>query len=272
MTDSLQMWHAVVILVIHGIGSLFWATPSQLLIHDIVGPTQLPSAVRLNATARYLGLLAGPAVGGGILLLLGPAHGLLLNILIYLPLTLWLWKAPYGPRFPRRCAGTAARRARLRRHRADDPRHLRQSHPGIDDPARRRLLVPDRQRLSGADAGVRARLRPRRRRPALQHAAGRRRDRRVSRRHPARNPRSAAAAHAHGLPARDAVVLRHRRLRRGDVLSGGAAAAVRRGLSRAVVQRHGPDVGADPRPRRRSAAACSASTAWARWACAPSPG
>ncbi|MBV8535890.1 MAG: MFS transporter [Alphaproteobacteria bacterium] len=109
MTDSLEMWHAVVILIIHGMGSLFWATPSQLLIHDIVGPAQLASAVRLNATSRYLGLLAGPAVGGGILLVLGPAHGLLLNILIYLPLTLWLWRAPYGPRF--RAGAPAPRRA-----------------------------------------------------------------------------------------------------------------------------------------------------------------
>ncbi|HTY68146.1 MAG TPA: MFS transporter [Alphaproteobacteria bacterium] len=109
LTESLQMWHAVVILIIHGIGSLFWNTPSQLLIHDIVGPTQLPSAVRLNATGRYLGLLAGPAVGGGILLLFGPAHGLMLNVLIYLPLVLWLWKAPYGPRF--RAGAPAPRRA-----------------------------------------------------------------------------------------------------------------------------------------------------------------
>ncbi len=109
LTDSLQMWHAVALLVIHGMGSLFWNTPSQLLIHDIVGPGQLPSAVRLNATFRYLGLLAGPAVGGGILLALGPAHGLLLNVTIYLPLVLWLWKAPYGPRF--RGAAAAPRRA-----------------------------------------------------------------------------------------------------------------------------------------------------------------
>ena len=33
------------------------------------------------------------------MLLLGPPLGILFNMLIYLPLTLWLWKAPYGPRF-----------------------------------------------------------------------------------------------------------------------------------------------------------------------------
>jgi MFS family permease len=96
---SLEMWHAVVILIVHGFAGVLWHPSAQLLIQDIVGTAQLQSAVRLGATARYLGLLAGPAVGAGILLLLGPAYGLLLNVLIYLPLMFWLWKAPYGPRF-----------------------------------------------------------------------------------------------------------------------------------------------------------------------------
>ena len=98
-TDSLQMWHAGVLLLIHGCAGVFWGPPSQVLIHDIVGPAKLPSAVRLMATARYLGLLAGPAIGGVFLLAFGPVDGLMLNALIYLPLALWLWKAPYGPRF-----------------------------------------------------------------------------------------------------------------------------------------------------------------------------
>ena len=98
-TGWIEEWHAIVILTVHGIASVFWGTPGQVLLHDIVGREQLPSAVRLNATSRYLGLLAGPAVGGVILLTFGPAHGIFLNIIFYLPLTLWLWKAPYGPRF-----------------------------------------------------------------------------------------------------------------------------------------------------------------------------
>src|SRR5262249_56085813 len=54
-----------------------------------------PSAIRLNATARYLAILLGPAVGGGLMLLLGPAWGLLANVLIYLPLTILLVRLPY---------------------------------------------------------------------------------------------------------------------------------------------------------------------------------
>ena len=99
LTDTLEIWHAQVLLVIHGFAGVLWAPASQLLIHDIVGKQHLQSAVRLNATARYMGLLLGPAVGGGILLLFGPIYGIALNAAIYLPLVLWLWKAPYGPRF-----------------------------------------------------------------------------------------------------------------------------------------------------------------------------
>ena len=99
LSGVLETWHAVVLLIVHGIAGVLWSPASQLLLHDIVGPERLQSAVRLNATSRYLGLLAGPAVGGLLMLLLEPPLGILFNMLIYLPLTLWLWKAPYGPRF-----------------------------------------------------------------------------------------------------------------------------------------------------------------------------
>ena len=99
LTDSLQMHDAVILLTVHGLAGVLWQTSSQLLLHDIAGSAQLPSAVRLNATARTLGVLVGPAVGSLIMLVLGPTHGIFLNVVFYLPLLLWLWKAPYGPRF-----------------------------------------------------------------------------------------------------------------------------------------------------------------------------
>jgi len=95
-TETIQVWHAAVLLVVHGMAGVLWAPASQLLIHDIVGRDSLVSAVRLNATGRQFGVFLGPAVGGGLMLALGPAAGLIVNVLIYLPLTWWLWKAPYG--------------------------------------------------------------------------------------------------------------------------------------------------------------------------------
>ena len=111
VTDALEMWHAVVLLIIHGLAGVLWGPAGQLLVHEIVGAEALQSGVRLNATARWLGQLMGPAVGGGLMLALGPAYGLLVNALIYLPLVLWLWRAPYGLRF-RKSESPPARAAR----------------------------------------------------------------------------------------------------------------------------------------------------------------
>jgi MFS family permease len=98
LSDSLEMWHAVVLLIFHGLAGVLWSPAAQVFIHDIVEEQDLYSAIRLTATARWLGLLMGPAVGGVILLALGPAWGLLFNALIYLPFIVWLARAPYRRR------------------------------------------------------------------------------------------------------------------------------------------------------------------------------
>jgi MFS family permease len=105
LTDTTQEWHAVVLLTIHGIAGVLWVPASQLLIHDIVGGKNLQSAVRLNATSRQLGILMGPAIGGLLMLLFGAAAGLIVNVLIYLPLIIWLQKTPHGKR-PAHIPGT----------------------------------------------------------------------------------------------------------------------------------------------------------------------
>src|SRR5262245_11084434 len=99
VTDWLPVWGAIVLLIIHGCAGVLWQTSSQMLLYDIVGPDLLPSAVRLNATARYLGVLVGPAVGGALMRGLGPALGIFVNTLFYLPIVLWMTWAPYGRHF-----------------------------------------------------------------------------------------------------------------------------------------------------------------------------
>ncbi|PYN98734.1 MAG: MFS transporter [Candidatus Rokuibacteriota bacterium] len=95
LTDTLRVWHAVVILLVHGVAGVVGTSAVQLILHDMVGPEHLHSAIRLNASSRNLAILFGPAVGGGLLLLLGPAWGILANVLMYFPLTIFLIRVPY---------------------------------------------------------------------------------------------------------------------------------------------------------------------------------
>jgi len=96
LSDSTEEWKAMLLLVVHGLAGVIWMPAAQVLIYRIVGTEQLPSAVRLNATGRYLAFLVGPIVGGLLLRAFGSVNGIFINALIYLPLFLWLIKAPYG--------------------------------------------------------------------------------------------------------------------------------------------------------------------------------
>src|SRR3954454_12104462 len=95
LTGTLQNWHACLLLVLHGMAGALWGPGEQLMLHDFVGDAELPSAVRLNATFRSLGVLFGPVVGSALLRGLGPTRGIFANILIYLPLTLFLFRTRF---------------------------------------------------------------------------------------------------------------------------------------------------------------------------------
>jgi len=108
LTNTVTLGRAMTLLVIHGLAGVIWVPAGQVLIHQLVAQGQLASAVRLNATGRYLGFLVGPMLGAGLLMSLGPAYGIFANALIYTPLLVWLIKAPSGRAAPGRKPPRAA--------------------------------------------------------------------------------------------------------------------------------------------------------------------
>jgi MFS family permease len=95
LTDTIQVWHACVLLVIHGMAGVLGGPGSQLIIHDIVGREYLQSAVRLNSTGRNIAVLFGPAVGGATMFLFGPPVGLFINVFMYVPMIVFMFILPY---------------------------------------------------------------------------------------------------------------------------------------------------------------------------------
>jgi MFS family permease len=94
-TGTLQVWNACVLLILHGTAGAIWGPAEQLMLEDFVGPDELPSAIRLNSTARSLGILCGPVAGSALLLGLGPTGGIFANIAIYLPLTVLMARTKF---------------------------------------------------------------------------------------------------------------------------------------------------------------------------------
>jgi len=95
LTDTIQVWHACVLLVVHGMAGVLGNPGSQLIIHDIVGREYLQSAVRLNSTGRNIAVLFGPAVGGATMLIFGAPAGLFINVFMYLPMIVFMFILPY---------------------------------------------------------------------------------------------------------------------------------------------------------------------------------
>jgi MFS family permease len=94
-TGSLRVWNACLLLILHGTAGSLWGPAEQLMLEDFVGPAELPSAIRLNATARSLGVLLGPVVGAALLFGLGPVHGIFANVLVYLPMTVLMARTTF---------------------------------------------------------------------------------------------------------------------------------------------------------------------------------
>ncbi|GAA4168724.1 MFS transporter [Gryllotalpicola koreensis] len=95
LTDSLTVWAACILLVLHGTAGSIWGPAEQLMLHDFVDRHELPSAVRMNATFQSLGILFGPVVGSALLLWLGPTGGIFANVLIYLPMTVLMFRTKF---------------------------------------------------------------------------------------------------------------------------------------------------------------------------------
>jgi MFS family permease len=95
LTNSLQVWEACVLLVLHGCAGALWGPAEQLMLHDFVERKDLTSAVRLNATFKSLGILLGPVIGAVLLLGLGATWGIFANILIYVPMTILMARTQF---------------------------------------------------------------------------------------------------------------------------------------------------------------------------------
>jgi MFS family permease len=83
-------WWLFGLLLLHGFAGAIGNPAQQTLIHAMVGPSKLLSAVSLNSTSRHFSQVVGPAVAGFIVVAFGPGWGFLINALTFVPLLVLL--------------------------------------------------------------------------------------------------------------------------------------------------------------------------------------
>ena len=83
-------WWLFALLLLHGFAGAIGGPAQQTLIHSMVGPSKLLSAVSLNSTARQFSQVIGPAVAGFVVVWFGPGWGFLVNALTFVPLLVFL--------------------------------------------------------------------------------------------------------------------------------------------------------------------------------------
>lgn len=74
VTDTVQLWHVLVIAFLTGTAACFDNPTRSAFIHEIVGPEKLRNAVSLNSAIFQLGALAGPAVSSGLITAVGTGY------------------------------------------------------------------------------------------------------------------------------------------------------------------------------------------------------
>lgn len=109
VSSTLQPWHCVVLLVLHGFASALWQPADKVMLLDMVGTKDLTSGVRLMATGLSLGQLVGPAIGAALLFTIGPGLGMFVNVALYIPFLVYLFIVPIDGHSKRSGASRSAR-------------------------------------------------------------------------------------------------------------------------------------------------------------------
>ncbi len=81
----IQIWHILVLVLIHGISEAFDNPARQSLVSDLVAKGDVMNAISLNSAAFYGTRLIGPAAGGFLIAAAGTGIGFLINGLTFVP-------------------------------------------------------------------------------------------------------------------------------------------------------------------------------------------
>lgn len=97
LTGHVSTWTLLTLTLLMGLGSAFDAPAWQAIVPDLVERRDLPSAVALNATGFNVARALGPAFGGFLVAIAGPAAVFLLNAVSFLFVLVAVYRWRHAP-------------------------------------------------------------------------------------------------------------------------------------------------------------------------------
>jgi len=127
ISGTLHLWQMMVIVALYGGAQAFFDPASDAILPELLPEWQLGQANALEQVVRPLALrLAGPAVGGVLVGVLGPGSAFLADGATFLVSAATLWSMSAA----RRPAARASARGHARRGPDEDNRHADRQHAG----------------------------------------------------------------------------------------------------------------------------------------------
>jgi MFS family permease len=84
LTGALELWHVVALVAVYGAGQAFFSPAFDAIVPDVLPPDELAQANALDQFVRPIALrLAGPALGGVLIALLGAGSAFALDALSF---------------------------------------------------------------------------------------------------------------------------------------------------------------------------------------------
>ena len=89
--NQVQVWHIILLAAGLGVVNSFDAPGRQAFVVDMVGREDLPNAIALNSMMFNSARIIGPAMGGLLLAIIGPAWCFTINGISFFAVILGLW-------------------------------------------------------------------------------------------------------------------------------------------------------------------------------------
>jgi MFS family permease len=107
-SDAIQLWHIYILAVTQGVVTAIDNPVRQAFAVELVGKDDLINAVALNSMVFNAARIAGPALAGTIMAVIGVAPTLLLNALSFVPVIIALWMMDLSKMFTAPSASTGS--------------------------------------------------------------------------------------------------------------------------------------------------------------------